>query len=84
MEEVGKNLPKLLTNPLNFMEKELEDNAETHDAEALRRIREIVAQQQEVPLSPLRTASAKSRRNSVVATTPTVENPSTSRLSAAS
>jgi hypothetical protein len=26
MEEVGKNLPKLLTNPLNFMEKELEDN----------------------------------------------------------
>lgn len=26
MDEVGKNLPKLLTNPLNFMEKELEDN----------------------------------------------------------
>jgi hypothetical protein len=35
MEEVGKNLPKLLTNPLNFMEKELEDNVESHDADAL-------------------------------------------------
>jgi hypothetical protein len=39
MEEVGKNLPRLLTNPLNFMEKELEDNVESHDADALRKIR---------------------------------------------
>lgn len=41
LEEVSKNMPKLLANPLSSMEKDLED-----DSESLRKLREIVSQQQ--------------------------------------